>query len=425
MGEGSLLGRRAILERFTFALPLLTIFVFLIQYAIARSLHPQPFTNLNMINPMVGSFFVNVIAALTYREFRRIPGTRRFAFILPSYIAPVLILFAALLGLRLGYNNYVLLAGIGTGIAFMYFISAVQRPTSGRKIYCVPGEKTKELSAELGVLNTQMLHSPDELMLCGDGAVVADLRQNLGSEWERGIAHAVINGVPVYNVKQLRESLTGRVQIETLSENSFGALVPSLSYLLLKRAIDLVLSLVGLVVLAIPMLIISLAIRVTSPGPALYRHRRVGFRGCEFETIKFRTMYSRVQDDGDVESQKTRANDTRITPVGRFLRKTRLDELPQLINVVRGEMSLIGPRPEALALSRWYDDHLDFYEYRHVVRPGITGWAQVNQGHVTELEDVYLKLQYDFYYIKNVSGWLDLLIALRTLGVMVSFHGAR
>ena len=392
---------------------------------VARSLHPDPFTNFNMINPMVGSFIVNAIAALTYREFRRIPGTRRFAFILPSYIAPVLILFAALLGFRLGYNNYVLLAGIGTGMAFMYFISAVQRPTSGRRIYCVPGERTKELAGELRGLNTQMLHSPDELLLCGDGALVADLRQNLSSEWERGIAHAVINGVPVYNVKQLRESLTGRVQIETLSENSFGALVPSLSYLLLKRAIDLALSLIGLVVMAIPMMIIAVIIRATSPGPAFYRHRRVGFRGRKFETIKFRTMYSREQDDGDVESQKTRTNDTRITPFGRFLRKTRLDELPQLINVVRGEMSLIGPRPEALALSRWYDDHLDFCEYWHVVRPGITGWAQVNQGHVTELDDVYLKLQYDFYYIKNVSGWLDLLIAIRTLGVMVSFHGAR
>ena len=226
-------------------------------------------------------------------------------------------------------------------------------------------------------------------------------------------------------MKQVRESLTGKVQIEALSENSFGALVPSLSYLLLKRLIDWSVSLVALIVLAVPMLIIALLIKLNSPGPAMYRHRRIGYRGQEFETLKFRTMQSREQDDHDLESQKTLDGDSRVTTIGRLLRNSRLDELPQLINVLRGEMSLIGPRPEALALSRWYDDHLDFYEYRHIVRPGITGWAQVNQGHVTELHDVHLKLQYDFYYIKNVSGWLDLLIALRTLAVMINFRGAR
>ncbi len=422
---GSALGRRAWLERFTFALPLMTVFVFAVQATTIMVLYPRLFNDPAMINSMGGAFLVNTAAALIFREFRRTPGTRRFAFILPSYIVPVLMLAFGLLGLRLDYNNYALMSGILSGVAFIYFISALQRPTSGRKVYLVPGQKTRELAAELSFLNIEMLASPGELMRCGDGAVVADLRQDLSGDWERGIAHAVINGVPVYNVKQLRESLTGRVQIETLSENSFGALVPSLSYLLLKRAIDLFGSLLALIVLLVPMVLIAITIRIGSPGPALYRHRRVGYRGKEFDTIKFRTMHSRQQDDGDLESQKTLDNDPRVTAIGRFLRNTRLDELPQLINVLRGEMSLIGPRPEALALSRWYDEHLDFYDYRHIVRPGITGWAQVNQGHVTELDDVYVKLQYDFYYIKNVSAWLDLLIALRTLAVMVNFRGAR
>ena len=425
IASGSALGRRALLERFTFALPLMTIVVFVVQAVIAAILHHSPFQDPAMIISMIGAFLVNLVAALTFREFRRTPGTRRFAFILPSYIAPVLVLAFALLGGRLPYNNYVVMTGIFTGVGFIYLISALQRPTSGRKVYLVPGERTMEMAEELTFLNTEMLDNPGELIQCGDGAVVADLRQDLSSEWERSIAHAVINGVPVYNVKQLRESLTGRVQIEALSENSFGALVPSLSYLLLKRVIDFVGAAFALLVLTIPMIAIAIAIRATSAGPAFYRHRRVGYRGGEFDTIKFRTMHSREQDDEDLESQKTQDNDPRVTSVGRFLRKTRLDELPQLINVLRGEMSLIGPRPEAMALSRWYDEHLDFYDYRHVVRPGITGWAQVNQGHVTELDDVYVKLQYDFYYIKNVSGWLDLLIAMRTLAVMVNFRGAK
>lgn len=422
---GSAIGHRTLLERFTFALPMMTVLVFGVQAALCVVMLGRPLDDPNMFPSFVAAFVANTIAALTYREFRRTPGQRRFAFILPSFVVPVLAMTAFLLGTRIGYNNYVLSAGILTGVTFMFFISAMQRPTSGRKIYLVPGARTRELVGELTFLNTQMLVSPGELIDCGDGAVIADLRQELPSEWERGLAHAVVNGVPVYNVKQVRESLTGRVQIEALSENSFGALVPSISYLLLKRAIDIVVSGIALLVLAIPMIVIAFAIRSSSPGPALYRHVRTGFRGKQFETLKFRTMQSRIQDDDDLESQKTQDNDPRVTAVGRFLRNTRLDELPQLINVIRGEMSLIGPRPEALALSRWYDEHLDFYEYRHVVRPGITGWAQVNQGHVTELDDVYVKLQYDFYYIKNVSGWLDLLIALRTVAVMVNFRGAR
>jgi lipopolysaccharide/colanic/teichoic acid biosynthesis glycosyltransferase len=121
----------------------------------------------------------------------------------------------------------------------------------------------------------------------------------------------------------------------------------------------------------------------------------------------------------------TKKDDERVTRLGRFLRRTRIDELPQLFNILRGEMSWIGPRPEAIALSEWYQGELPFYSYRHIVRPGITGWAQVNQGHVTNLEDIGTKLQYDFYYIKNFSYWIDLLIVFRTFIVLVSGYGAK
>ena len=121
----------------------------------------------------------------------------------------------------------------------------------------------------------------------------------------------------------------------------------------------------------------------------------------------------------------TRVADARITRIGTFLRRTRIDELPQILNILRGEMSWIGPRPEALPLSRWYEAELPFYHYRHIVRPGITGWAQVNQGHVTALNDALEKLHYDFYYIKNFSPWLDFIIVMRTLTIVVTGFGAR
>lgn len=249
---GSELGRRAILERFTFVLPLLVLVVLTVQFVAASLLDPTPLQNSTIFNSTVATFFVNVTAALIYREFRRTPANKRFAYVLPSFILPVLAAMAALLMFRLEYSNWLLLLGIGSGIAILVLVSAMQRPTSGRLIYLVPGLRTKQLARELTFLRTEMLQSPSELARCGDGAVVADLRQDLSSEWERGIAHAVINGVPVYNVKQVRESLTGRVQIEALSENSFGALVPSLSYLLLKRIIDLVVAAIALLFLAFP-----------------------------------------------------------------------------------------------------------------------------------------------------------------------------
>ena len=117
--------------------------------------------------------------------------------------------------------------------------------------------------------------------------------------------------------------------------------------------------------------------------------------------------------------------DGRITRVGRILRNLRLDELPQIVNILKWQMSWIGPRPEAEVLSVWYTSELPFYRYRHVVKPGISGWAQVNQGHVAEVHEVHRKLQYDFYYIKYFSPWLDLLILLRTIKTMLTGRGAR
>ena len=170
---------------------------------------------------------------------------------------------------------------------------------------------------------------------------------------------------------------------------------------------------------------VALAIKLESPGPVFFRQRRRGYRGGTFKVVKFRTMSYRADFEAGREEMMTRPSDVRITRVGRFLRRTRIDELPQIWNVLMGEMSWIGPRPEALSLSEWYESELPFYAYRHIVRPGISGWAQVNQGHVTDLESVHEKLHYDFYYIKNFSVWLDLLILGKTIATVLSGQGAR
>jgi lipopolysaccharide/colanic/teichoic acid biosynthesis glycosyltransferase len=129
--------------------------------------------------------------------------------------------------------------------------------------------------------------------------------------------------------------------------------------------------------------------------------------------------------DDERRAAMTGEDDERITRVGAVLRRTRIDELPQILNILRGEMSWIGPRPEAEILSIWYTNELPFYRYRHVVKPGISGWAQVNQGHVSDVDEVHRKLQYDFYYIKYFSPWLDLLILFRTVKTMLTGFGSR
>jgi lipopolysaccharide/colanic/teichoic acid biosynthesis glycosyltransferase len=135
----------------------------------------------------------------------------------------------------------------------------------------------------------------------------------------------------------------------------------------------------------------------------------------------------RVQSESEIglDGDKTLTDDERITRIGSFIRKTRIDELPQIFNILKGDMSWIGPRPETIRLSKWYEKEIPFYRYRHVVRPGISGWAQVKQGHVTEVDDIRLKLEYDMFYVRNFSLWLDLLITVKTVAVIFTGKGAR
>ena len=172
--------------------------------------------------------------------------------------------------------------------------------------------------------------------------------------------------------------------------------------------------------------VVGLMIRLETPGPALFRQERMGYRGIPFIVYKFRTMRLETAQPAQERARAmTATGDARVTRLGRFLRRTRIDELPQVFNILRGEMSFIGPRPEAMVLSRWYESELPFYRYRHVVRPGISGWAQVNQGHVAEVDQVLEKLHYDFFYIKHFSMWLDLLILFRTVRTVLTGFGAR
>ncbi|QIB53311.1 exopolysaccharide biosynthesis polyprenyl glycosylphosphotransferase [Pseudomonas sp. OIL-1] len=289
------------------------------------------------------------------------------------------------------------------------------------KYAIVPFGRALGLDGGKGVSKT-LLTMPDLTGRRYDG-VVADLHApDLPPVWERFLAHCTMARIPVYHYKQVDESLTGRVKIDHLAENEFGALLPSPGYEVVKRLIDVSVVLITSPVWLPVMLVTGLIVKLESDGPMFFIQDRVGQGNRNFRVYKLRSMCADSEKNG---AQFAQANDMRITGFGRFIRKTRLDELPQFLNVLRGDMSLIGPRPEQRFFVNQFEEHIPFYTYRHVVKPGITGWAQVVHGYAADAEDTQIKIEHDFYYIKHFSIWLDVLIVYKTIRTVLTGFGAR
>ncbi len=409
-------------DKFRFQLPVTLAVAALIEALVALLISSDLLSASLFINSLIISIAANFVSLLNYRRLRLFPGSRRFAFLIPAFLPAWLIAIFALLWLRIPYSVLLLGFGMSSAIAMSWLLSTLNRRPKLAPFLLVPSSRIESLRAELPRMHFRICVTPDEIV--GPNAVIADLREDLSPEWEKAIALAVLRGATVYHVTHVRESLTGRVKIDHISENSFGTLGPPSLFFFAKGVADRLMGLTGIVISAPIILVAGLVVMLDSPGGPFFRQRRIGYRGEEFTIYKLRTMQFSAAPE-TVESAMTQAGDQRITKVGNFLRATRIDELPQFLNMVRGELSLIGPRPEAATLSYWYGERLDFYSYRHVVKPGITGWAQVNQGHVADEKSVARKLEYDFYYIKNFSLWLDLNVIMRTAYVVLTGHGAK
>ena len=235
-----------------------------------------------------------------------------------------------------------------------------------------------------------------------------------------------LGGVKVEEATSWLEKITGRIEVEQLYPSwlifAEGFRFSSF-FRLLRRTLNFSVALVGLVI-SLPLLpFIMLAIKLDSSGPVLYRQQRVGRRGKIFCCYKFRTM--RVDAEADTGATWATDDDPRITRLGRFLRSARLDEIPQLWCVLKGDMHFVGPRPERPEFVEWLSKEIPYYGVRHVVRPGITGWAQVQYKYGNTLEDAREKLQYDLFYIKNASLGLDLLIMFQTIKIVLLGRGAQ
>ncbi len=234
------------------------------------------------------------------------------------------------------------------------------------------------------------------------------------------------SGVTFDHLTDVYEEYTGKIAVENLRPSWLifsSGFRKSRVLATAKRAFDIGGAFVGLVVALPLMAIVAVLVRLSSPGAIFYHQERVGLNGRVFRIHKFRTM--RADAEAATGPVWSTANDTRVTSAGRFLRQTRLDELPQLWNVLRGDMSIVGPRPERPEFVAQLTTAIPYYGQRHVVKPGVTGWAQVRYTYGATVEDAIEKLQYDLYYIKNMSLALDVVIAIETLKIVVLRRGAR
>ncbi|MHB1132137.1 MAG: sugar transferase [Chloroflexota bacterium] len=255
--------------------------------------------------------------------------------------------------------------------------------------------------------------------------IILAITHNLREDLPRSLFDAFQLGVRVTPMTDLYESLTSRIPVQHVGERWFVVLPQraegSLLHSVFKRALDVAFGLLGCLALGVALPFVALALRLDSPGPIFYHQERCGLGGKPFRIAKFRSMVQYAERPG--QAVWAQAGDARVTRVGRVLRKTRLDELPQFLCILRGEMSLIGPRPERPSFVTTLQEEIPFYRARLLVKPGLTGWAQVMYRYGSSVEDALMKLQYDLYYVKHQSIFLDILIVLKTVGIVLGCKG--
>ncbi|WP_438764998.1 exopolysaccharide biosynthesis polyprenyl glycosylphosphotransferase [Kushneria sp. TE3] len=368
---------------------------------------------------VLASAIAYMVAFRTVHQLSRHPGTDPCTYVLAAVTAVYLLILMVLELLAIPFHLTQLLMSGALALLCGWVGYRVGRRYRRRKMALVPLGNIEKWFGHQDI-DQRWLSGPDLENLRVDGVIV-DLSCDLSDEWQRFLADCTIKRIPVYDARRFGEASTGRIGLDQIHGNRYGSLMPRTGYELLKRLADIAAVLLMLPA-ALPLMgVAAIMIKRDDPGPILFRQRRSGFQGEEFDVYKMRSMY--VNPDDVRPTQE--GEDPRITKVGKYLRKYRIDELPQLFNVLKGEMSLIGPRPETPALTEAYERDIPFFRYRHVVRPGISGWAQVEQGYASEVEGSRTKLEYDFYYIRNFSFWMDLLVVIRTIRTIFTGSGAR
>jgi len=266
----------------------------------------------------------------------------------------------------------------------------------------------------------------DQVRKSGVNRVIVALDDRRGTMPVRELLDLRLSGIKVEEGTGIAEKISGKVDVDSLSPSwlifSEGFKL-NVTFMFLRRLLSLTVALVSLVLISPLLPVIALVIKLTSKGAVFFRQKRVGMNGHVFNCLKFRTMNSNAEaTNGPTWAG---SDDPRVTSVGRYLRLLRLDEIPQLWNVLRGDMGFVGPRPERPEFVEWLTREIPYYQLRHIIRPGITGWAQITYQYGASVAESKEKLKYDLYYIKNLSLSFDLMIMLQTLKIIILGRGAR
>ncbi len=325
------------------------------------------------------------------------------------------------------YKNILI---IGNKEEVCIIATAIKNNTNYSKVVGYINSSATTTDNNIGLSDIDEITSLDLLKVAKEKAVseiiiASNERKELNKPLFDGLISLLETGLPIKEYIQVYEELTFRVPVQYVGKDFYKYFPFSRSnqnklYLFFHRVFDLVFAILGLTISLLFLPLVLIGNLIGNRGPLFYTQERVGKNGVPFKIYKLRSMVVNAEKDGAVWATK---NDTRITKFGSFLRKSRLDEVPQFFNVLKGEMSMIGPRPERPAFVKQLSESLTFYEIRHIVKPGVTGWAQVKTDYGASMEDSLRKLQYDLYYIKHRSFFLDLNIIVKTLSTVLFYRG--
>ncbi|SDP56990.1 exopolysaccharide biosynthesis polyprenyl glycosylphosphotransferase [Ralstonia sp. 25mfcol4.1] len=401
--------------------------LFGVNAALSEAAHQAGFVTYIFPRTLLWSMLPYLAAFLLVHRALHLPAMEGASIVGVAATLPFALLLIVYAGFHIEYSRGAVLVGYITTLAWTWlgYRRYVQKyvPVFGymdpetlqhlNRIIAMPGANPPATT------RFEQIGSPEEAMHC-DGILV-ERGLTADPARTRRLTQYRLGHLRMYSVERIGEMLTGRVGLDHIDENFFDDYADHYLFDYIKRLTDIV-AVIALAPLAVPIgLAVALAVSLESPGGALFRQRRVGLFGRPFTMLKFRSMGV----DKQAPAQFALRQDPRVTRVGRIIRKYRLDEIPQLWNVLVGDMSFIGPRPEQVPMVEEFSETIAYYPYRHLVRPGLSGWAQVQQGYVGSHAETVTKLSYDLYYVKHCSFALDLLIAVKTVRTLLTGYGAR
>jgi UDP-GalNAc:undecaprenyl-phosphate GalNAc-1-phosphate transferase len=381
------------------------------------SSHPQHSPAIDQFAPtqMIGVLIITQLAAMSLLVLReRVSGINVIPNINLYFLSSIFLFVCLFFFLRINYSFYFLGVFLPVVWTWILFVYQVKKKTSPKPRYLVAqfGEWKSVVSTDPTVT---IATKPNDIPLDQVDIIIIDDHAELPKTWQGFLSIFHNQGIGIVNISEFLEVVHGKVSMIHCSSEHFAVTMETQLYRFVKRMIDIFVSAAAILLFTPVVAICAVLISIDTKGAIIYRQTRTGKSNRPFTLYKLRTMYS---DSETLGPRFAEPHDPRATPIGRWLRRFKLDELPQFLNVLIGNMSLIGPRPERPVWVDQYRIEIPYYDLRHLLRPGITGWAQVTHGYTSTVEGARLKLERDLYYVKHIGPTLDLKILIETIRLL-------